>query len=59
LDGGGNLVNDFRTPRFGEIGDTFDELGHETSISGLGLMRAIIRREEKRGKLNNCNVIGN
>jgi len=32
LDGGNDLVNDFRPPRFGEVGDTFDELsGHIVS----------------------------
>jgi hypothetical protein len=37
LDGGGDLVDDFGTPRFGEVGDTFDELsGHGTSIFDLG-----------------------
>jgi hypothetical protein len=27
LDGGNDLVDDFRSPRFGKIGDTFDEGG--------------------------------
>ena len=28
LDGGDDLVNDFRSPRFGKVGDTFDEGRH-------------------------------
>ena len=27
LDGGNDLVNDFRSPRFGKVGDAFDECG--------------------------------
>ena len=27
-DGGDDLVYHIRSPRFGEVGDTFDELGH-------------------------------
>ena len=28
LNGGDDLVDHFGSPRFGEVGDTFDELGH-------------------------------
>ena len=28
LDGGDDLVDNFRASRFGKIGDAFDELGH-------------------------------
>jgi len=39
LNGGGDLVYHFGSPRFGKIGDTFDELGH--GIFDFGLTRAI------------------
>jgi hypothetical protein len=45
LNDGGEMVNDFRSPRFGEVGDIFDELRHGVSILDLGLVRSIIRGE--------------
>jgi hypothetical protein len=31
LDGGDDLVNDFGSPRFGKVGDAFDEGSHMVS----------------------------
>jgi hypothetical protein len=53
LDGGDNLVNDLRSPRFGKVGDAFDEGSHgifdlRFSILDLGLTIVIIKGERKR-----------
>jgi hypothetical protein len=47
---GGDLINDFRSPRFGKIGDAFDELGYSILDIGftIGEYNYEMDRDDKR-----------
>jgi hypothetical protein len=56
LNGGGDAVYHFGPPRFGEVGDAFDELGHGVSWSlsqmiVFGRARAIINGAREKQEI--------